>query len=167
MDKIIVFCGYGDAVTLKMEDFRSVEATSEKELRLKVRGIILAQLDELVTSAVSCFEIRFLTKAGQRLTPDETRFINSLPPGFGVVTRAGWRATHECWENWEVCHVPAGSLLPSGEKLKEGELVQLRYNWNYPGDEERQIDAFFSDKRNLAGWVTIYGEGVVGEESGE
>ena len=154
--QIIVFGSWfdsDDAVRVDYNSIRTLEATSHAELRLKVRGVLLAQLDELVSSVVGNFRTVFITKAGQRVTENELQFINSIPPGYGAVSQAGWRPTHGCWEDQVMYFVPAGSTLPGGKKLKEGERIQLTYNSYCPGAEEERLKKFFEDKSNLIGWI--------------
>jgi hypothetical protein len=154
MDKIIVFAHYWDdnGEHINYENIKTLEATSTKELRLKVRGALLAQLDELVERIVGRqFEELLVTKLGQRLSHDDYKRVESVPAGYGIVIRTCWRATHGD-EEFASYHVPAGSTLPNGEKIREGELVRLR---EY-GSKEEQIKRFFDSTQEPEGWILLW-----------
>ncbi len=166
MEQVIIFvggdCAYNSNVRVDFESLMGTEVKSVKELRLKVRGVLLAQLDELVGQISDTYcETCFITKAGQRVSEQDLQLINSIPNGYGVVTHASWRATHACWEDWSSYFVPAGSTLPDGNKLKEGEWIQLKYNWYDPGTEGERLKAFFRDTRNLVNWEKQWDESDV------
>ena len=63
--------------------------------------------------------------------------------------------------------VPVGSTLPDGQKLKEGEWVQLKYSGYYDSKELSRLHRFFNDKRNLTGWIKQYDERGSDEESSD
>lgn len=87
MVKIYVshFLGFNDLEATKMA-VSDVEAQSEKELRLKIRGRLLANLDSIVEELMEkTFSLQYMTPLGQRVYPEVYEMIQSLPKGHALI----------------------------------------------------------------------------------
>lgn len=149
---------YRDLATIDESPFQKLKASSEEELLQAVRAEIAAQAERIVERIATTFEPLFITELGQKVCRTDLAIIEACPSGHGAVVRSGWRATHAEWEIFAHYHVPAGSLLPDGQTIREGELVHLRCGiWGGEEQEKRDRD-FFRNSQNTATWVTVWKE---------
>ncbi len=63
-----------------------VEASTEQDLKVKLRGHLLANLDDIVNQiAEGRFSLQRITDLGQRVDPKVFAMMQSLPEGFALI----------------------------------------------------------------------------------
>lgn len=94
MEKIFEYGFYGQGTDFVERAVHDIEATTKEELRLKLRGSLLANLDEMISRIVEGrFQLQYVSSLGQRLDPDKYNRLQSLPKGFALllfVTQVRW-----------------------------------------------------------------------------
>ncbi len=125
MSKIYVshFHGFNDLEATKMA-VSGIEAESEKELRLKLRGRLLANLDSIVEELMEkTFSLQYVTPLGQRVYPEVYEMMQSLPKGYTLIEYT-YQVRPGCIDYRTMYYQAPEGIEVDGKTLRESEFYR-------------------------------------------